>query len=68
MLNNVVSSGNVIADRVLAGAMAMSLDHPFVLCAVMAAVAGAASAVLLDVVGSREVSLSDERPIRLWRR
>ena len=68
MMNTIVSSGNIIAGRMVAGVLAMSLDHPFALCAIMAALAGASCAVLLDVVGSRGVQQSDERPIRLWRR
>ena len=68
MLNNLVPMLDTVAGRMIAGVMAMSLDHPFALCAVTAAVAGAAFAVLLDAVGSRELPRSDERPIQLWRR
>ena len=52
----------------ISGVLALSIDHPLILCAMMAALAGASCAVLLDVVGSRGVVQADERPIRLWRR
>ena len=53
MLNVVVSNGNAIAGRMLAGMLTMSLDHPFLLCAILAGLAGAAFAVLIDMVGRR---------------
>ena len=49
MLNSVVSTGNMMAGQLVAGVLNLSLDHPFVLCATMAGLAGLSCAVLLDV-------------------
>ena len=51
MLTTIVSSGNIFVGRLLAGVVALALDHPFVMCIIMATLAGASFAVLLDLVG-----------------
>ena len=53
MLNSVVSTGNMVVGQLVAGVLNLSLDHPFVLCATIAAMAGASCAVLLDTIAPR---------------
>ncbi len=53
MLNNAVSIGNMAASRMLTGVLALSLDHPLMLCAILAGLAGASGAVLVDAVAKR---------------
>ncbi len=53
MLNTLVSIGNIVVGRLLGGVLTLSLDHPFVLCAILSALAGASCAVLLDMVATR---------------
>lgn len=70
MLTTIVSSGNIFVGRLLAGVVALSLDHPFVMCIIMATLAGASFAVLLDLVGdhleaTRERRQGYDRPSRL---
>ena len=72
MLNTFVSCANFVAGRLMSGVVALSLDHPIVLCVILATLAGASLAVLLDVVAdhmeARSSSREDhERPIRLRR-
>ena len=73
MLNTLVSIGNIIVGRLLAGVLTLSFDHPFVLCAILSALAGASCAVLLDMVATRDamrqpVKAETKQPIRLLRR
>ncbi len=53
MLNNAVSTGNVIAGRMISGILNLSLDHPFALICVLALLAGLCVSALLDVIGTR---------------
>ncbi len=53
MLNIVVSTGNVMAGRMISGVLTLSLDHPFALTCVLALLAGLCVSALLDVVGTR---------------
>ncbi len=72
MLTTLVSSANIVAGRMLAGMLTLSLDHPFVLCLIVSAMAGSACAVLLDAIGGDVGPVAEparvERPIRVQRR
>ena len=72
MLNDVVSTGNTMVGRMISGLLALSLDHPFLLCAIMAVLAGTSCVVLLEMVGVRfaaqqPVRERQDRPVRLQR-
>ena len=62
MLNTAVSIGNAAVGRMISGMLAMSLDHPFVLCLIVLGLAGSACAVLLDVISPRAARPSQSLP------
>ena len=53
MLNTLVSIGNVVVGRLLGGVLTLSLDNPFVLCAILLILVDASCAVLLETVAAR---------------
>lgn len=53
MRDTVVAAGNMVMGRMISGMLALSLDHPVVLCAILAGLAAASGAVLVDAVGKR---------------
>ena len=52
-MNRTVSILEPITNWLISGVVSLSHDHPFVACAVLAMLAGAAYAVLLDVFTNR---------------
>lgn len=60
MLNDAVSIGDAVAGRMISGLVALSMDHPFALACILAALMGAIVAVLLDAVGPRQASTATE--------
>ena len=73
MLNSLVSIGNIALDRLIAGILAMSLDHPLVMLGALALMIVLVCGLWVDLmevradVLRREAMSGTERPIRFRR-